>query len=205
MRNYIASLRLNGPAEDIERFTGRMEAVTERMDALTRQLRFFARPGEEAFARVDLAEVVRGAQEMMQADLAAAGVALKVEMPRRAVFVRGNRMRLEQVVVNLLQNARDAVAEVADKTVAVSGRSEGGTAVLSVRDNGSGIAAEVADQIFDPFTSTKPSGQGMGLGLSISRAIALDHGGSLEAAAAPGGGADFILRLPENPGAPGPA
>ncbi|WP_198671162.1 sensor histidine kinase [Oceanibium sediminis] len=196
MRNYIVSLRMNGAGEDIGKFTQRMEKVISRMEALTRQLKFFARPGEEGLASLDLREVIAEAGEMMSADARAMGLRLPAPGALPALSVRGNRLRLEQVVVNLLQNARDATRGMPRPEVTVTLEQVGARAELRVADNGAGIDDSIRDAMFEPFASTKASGDGMGLGLSISRAIVRDHNGSLTAAPRPGGGSVFTISLP---------
>lgn len=114
--------------------------------------------------------------------------------------VDGDAGQIHQVLVNLIDNALDAVRGVADPRVTITTRSVGDEAVVEVADNGPGIAAAAADKIFEPFFTTKTVGEGTGLGLWISYAIARDHGGSLTAAGRPGGGTVFSLRLPR-PGA----
>ncbi len=122
---------------------------------------------------------------------------LILELPRPA-WVLGDPIRLEQVLVNLLRNALDAVAERPRPQVRVSLAQEGEHWLLEVADNGGGIADEHLDQVFDPFFTTKPVGEGLGLGLAVSSAIVQAQGGSL-AARNGGEGAVFALRLPAAP------
>ena len=116
-------------------------------------------------------------------------------MPRglRQVVVRGDRIRLEQILINLLQNALDAIQGMKEARVRVEGAREGETVRLSVIDNGPGVDPEIADTLFSPFTSAKPGG--LGLGLAIARDIAREFGGDIVHAANPGGGAAFHLLL----------
>jgi two-component system, NtrC family, sensor histidine kinase HupT/HoxJ len=106
------------------------------------------------------------------------------------------------VMMNLLQNAFDAVGHPVPESgsgpcVWVALTCDAGTARVSVRDNGPGIATEHLSRVFDPFFTTKPVGKGTGLGLSISYGIVEQHGGRLSARNAEGGGAEFILELPK--------
>ncbi|HIJ62347.1 MAG TPA: PAS domain-containing sensor histidine kinase, partial [Rhodospirillaceae bacterium] len=110
--------------------------------------------------------------------------------------VDGNEGPLHQVMVNLLQNAVDALAQVAQPTISVSGRQVGEQVVVVVRDNGPGIDPDHLLKVFDPFFTTKPVGQGTGLGLWVSWSIIRDHGGVIETANAPDGGAAFTIILP---------
>ena len=104
-----------------------------------------------------------------------------------------DRVRLEQVLINLLRNALDATSTVADPAVDVF-LSAGETATVTVRDNGTGI--ENLDDLFEPFFTTKQPGDGVGLGLAISSGIVNDLGGRLTARNAEGGGAVFEIQLP---------
>lgn len=111
----------------------------------------------------------------------------------------GSEGQLQQVMMNLLQNAFDAVdtpANAATPQVRVSLQKEAGQLHVRVRDNGAGIAPEHALRLFDPFFTTKPVGKGTGLGLSISYGIVEQHGGHLSARNTDGGGAEFEMTLP---------
>jgi two-component system sensor histidine kinase HupT/HoxJ len=103
---------------------------------------------------------------------------------------------LQQVVMNLVQNACDAVASRPDASLKIGGRIDGGMAVLRFADNGPGIPEAHLSRLFEPFFTTKPVGQGTGLGLSISYGIVERHGGKLSASNLAGGGAEFVLALP---------
>ncbi|MDK9696809.1 MAG: ATP-binding protein [Siculibacillus sp.] len=112
--------------------------------------------------------------------------------------VEGQEGQIHQVLINLIDNALDAVRGRADPHVTVTTRSHDGEVTIEVTDNGEGIRDEVADKIFEPFFTTKVVGEGTGLGLWISYAIARDHGGTLTAANRPEGGAVFRLTLPRH-------
>lgn len=111
------------------------------------------------------------------------------------VFALANPQRLEQVLVNLLLNALDATAEQIDKRISIGIRQTGATIGIVVSDNGHGIPDEVFPHLFEPFYTTKPSGQGLGLGLSISRMIVEEFGGELSAQKLETGGAQFTITL----------
>src|SRR5262249_38275094 len=113
---------------------------------------------------------------------------------------RGNADRLVQVVVNLLVNARQALAGIAGARIAIETRAEAGEGLLEVRDNGPGIPEAVLDGVVDPFFTTRGPDEGTGLGLAIAFDIAREHGGALEVSSAPGQGACFVLRLPRRSG-----
>ncbi len=202
MQNYIASARMSD-RQDMEAFTTRMEKIARRMDNVTRQLRFFARPGTEAMDVFDLRSSVQGAVELVQPDLSRAGIALKTDLPPDPVRVRGQRLRLEQVLVNLLRNAIDAVLGQPDPSIGVSMAQAASTARLCIQDNGPGVSGDVRDRLFEPFATTKASGQGMGLGLAISAAIVKEHGGEIACRDGGASGAVFEVILPVADGGDG--
>jgi two-component system sensor histidine kinase HupT/HoxJ len=103
---------------------------------------------------------------------------------------------VQQVVINLVQNAADATADRAQPKLVIRGAVHHGQIQVTVQDNGTGIDESVLGQVFDPFFTTKPVGKGTGLGLSISYGIVERHGGRLTAANHPDGGALFTLTLP---------
>ncbi len=120
---------------------------------------------------------------------------VKLELPA-AITVTGSPGQLQQVVMNLVQNAADATEKSRERRLEIGGRVEGADVVIEFRDSGPGIAEDNLGQIFDPFFTTKPVGRGTGLGLAISYGIVERHGGRLSAANHPKGGALFTLRLP---------
>jgi two-component system C4-dicarboxylate transport sensor histidine kinase DctB len=110
--------------------------------------------------------------------------------------VRGNADRLVQVVLNLVVNARQALAGTPDARIEIETHASASEALLEVRDNGPGIPESVLDRVFDPFFTTRGPDEGTGLGLAIAFDIAREHGGALEVSSPPGHGACFVLRLP---------
>ena len=123
------------------------------------------------------------------------GFRVELELPER-LPVTGSPGQMQQVIINLVQNAADATEGAVASLLAIRAWQENGEIVAVFRDNGPGIAQESLDKIFDPFYTTKPVGKGTGLGLSISYGIVERHGGQLAAGNAIGGGAEFQLRLP---------
>lgn len=111
----------------------------------------------------------------------------------------GSPGQMQQVIINLIQNAADATEQLPEPVLEVSAHEESGDILVLFRDNGPGIAAEALDKMFDPFYTTKPVGKGTGLGLSISYGIIERHGGKLSASNLQQGGAEFMLRLPRAP------
>lgn len=196
MRTYLAGARLllrrNRREEALASFQ-RIDDLIERMGAITRTLKSFARKGGDTMVPIDLRDCVTEALVMMEPRLRSSRVLLIPALPREPVMVRGDHGRIEQVIVNLISNAIDATRSVAEPQVDVL-VSTGETATLTVRDNGHGIAD--LEKLFDPFYTTKAPGEGVGLGLAISSGIASDHGGRLTAQNGADGGAVFELSLP---------
>jgi two-component system sensor histidine kinase HupT/HoxJ len=131
--------------------------------------------------------------------------AVVLNLPERLEVV-GRRGPVHQIIVNLVQNAVDVMAECPDPKLFVSGARDGRWIVVRVRDNGPGLSATAMKRLFEPFFTTKPIGEGTGLGLYVSYGLAEELGGQLEAANHDEGGAVFTLRLPvrEAPHATGP-
>jgi two-component system, NtrC family, C4-dicarboxylate transport sensor histidine kinase DctB len=112
------------------------------------------------------------------------------------LWVSGYAVQLEQVLVNLIRNALDAVSEVKRPAIEISATASSETVRIVVTDNGPGIAPELIEQIFDPFVTSKPVGKGLGLGLSISYGIVQDFRGRIHAANRTQGGAELVIELP---------
>jgi len=138
--------------------------------------------------------VLDQALQLLETPLQAAGVRLHLQVSRPA-WVRGDAIRLEQVMINLLRNALDAMASVPAKDLHITLQVHGEHWQLGIADSGSGIASEHLSHLFDPFFTTKPIGEGLGLGLAVSLAIAHEHGGRLSAENLERG-ARFTLALP---------
>ncbi|RVT86833.1 sensor histidine kinase [Rhodobacteraceae bacterium CCMM004] len=196
MKTYLAGARLlvqrKRPEEALSSFQ-RIDDLIERMGAITRQLKGYARKGGDGFEPLDMRTCLSAALSMMEPQLKSHGVEIAKTMPARPVMIRGDRIRVEQVVVNLLRNAIDATKSQERPRIDLI-LSAGDTATLTVRDNGTGIAD--LESLFEPFYTTKAPGDGTGLGLAISSGIVADLGGRLTARNARGGGAVFEMQVP---------
>ena len=191
-------------AETLGDIIGQVDRITEIVD----HMRVFARVGSgPELLPVAASEVVGGALKLVSAQLRSHGIGVSVDVPSSLPRVLGHRNQLEQVVLNLIANARDAldsrrasagpvVAWRASLSLAAAVVEDGHTVALSVADNGGGIAAGVLARVFDPFFTTKQVGKGTGLGLSISRSIVDRHHGRIEVDNRPGDGVTFTLLLP---------
>ncbi|QOL80081.1 sensor histidine kinase [Pseudooceanicola spongiae] len=196
MKTYLAGamllLRRNRPDEALSSF-GRIDDLIGRMGAITRQLKSYASKGGDSFAPVNVGESLATSLSMMEPQLRLRKVRITRALPEKPVMVMADKVRLEQVMINLLRNALDATSSVEDAQIDIL-LSAGETATLTVRDNGYGIAD--LDALFEPFYTTKQPGDGVGLGLAISSGIVNDLGGRLTARNAVGGGAVFEVQLP---------
>lgn len=172
----------------------RISGLIDRMASISRHLRNFARKPNEKLGPVRLDEVVRDTLEIVETRLKAAGAEMDIDIGDELAVLAGS-VRLQQVLVNVISNAADAVEGLDDRKLSVRAWREGGRAALTVRDRGAGVAPAVAQRIFDPFYTTKGVGRGLGLGLSISYNIIKDFGGSLTVSNHSEGGAVFRIEL----------
>jgi signal transduction histidine kinase len=166
----------------------------DRIAAIVSGMQRLSRRAEAVRERFDLAEVVD--ESIRLAGFTQTRCRIERDLDTALPPVRGSRPELIQVLLNLLLNAKQAVAGRPDGTVRVRTRTGPDEALVDVEDNGPGIPDALAERIFDPFFTTKGPDQGTGLGLSIAYDLVRDHGGSLELARSPLGGARFTLRLP---------
>lgn len=206
LTRYLDALHAGGDPDELRR-THRIDALLEdlkplidgtlegavRISDIVRNLRrlSFTRSGDHR--AVDVERILRNAVVWATRSKSDAAPVEIVAEPGLAV--EGHEGQIHQVVVNLVENALDAVRRVPDPRVRIGLSAADRTVEIRVEDNGPGVAPEVADKIFEPFFTTKSVGEGTGLGLWISYAIAREHGGELSLQ--PGGpGACFVLRLP---------
>lgn len=168
-------------------------ALTERVGAITDELRSFARKGRFVAEPTAVREVIEGARMLLRSRFAGRMDAIVIDLPDNGLCVLGNRIRLEQVLINLLQNALEALGDREDAEIRV--RCEIGpsdTVSLVVADNGPGIRPDILEDLFTPFNTSKD--EGLGLGLAISKEIVVDYGGDIEVRTSPEGTV-FTVRL----------
>lgn len=159
----------------------------------------------------DPAQSARAAVELVERQYALEEITVEADLPENVCEIHGNAVQLEQVILNLLSNARDAVKLRRENepepagvlSVAMTFDGMAGLATITVTDNGGGIPADVIDRVFDPFFTTKEVGQGTGLGLSVSYSIVDAMGGNLTASNLQGAngpaGACFTIKIPAHP------
>ena len=184
-----------------------IKRAADRGAALTKRLLAFSRPHRAAVTVVDLVETVRNMEPMLRR-LVLDKIAIRVTSTRPVVHVRADETGINQIVLNLVVNARDAMPDggtttiemgvitLADSLAPTLGIMPGEYAGLSVSDTGHGIPADVLRHLFEPFFTTKPPDQGTGLGLSIVYGIVKSLGGAVEVQSEVGNGATFTIYLP---------
>ncbi|WP_279480010.1 ATP-binding protein [Aureimonas sp. SK2] len=192
-------------AENAERFLERGDVattqrnlrnvvgLTERIGRITDTLKGHARRGTNPLEPVNLAEAVDGAVMVLQGRIDAAGIPIARDPALARFDVLAERVRLEQVLVNLLQNALDAMEDRKGGRIEIVTAAEDGWILLSVRDTGPGIPPDRLATLFTPFSTSKP--RGLGLGLVIAKDILSEWGGTLDATSRPGEGATFTASL----------
>lgn len=188
-------LRIDAILADLPSLIEGLMEGAERSAAIVDGLKRFSATDRGGAERFDLADAVRRSAHWVE-KAAPAHVQLLLDAPDAPVMLCGAAGRIQQVLINLLQNAVDATAHHAAPRVSVRLTEADGWAKVTVSDNGPGLSPDVQQRLFEPFFTTKPVGEGTGLGLSISFGIVEQHGGQLLADNAPEGGARFTLRLP---------
>ncbi|WP_310452561.1 sensor histidine kinase [Sulfuritalea sp.] len=189
-----AELRIDRLLDDLPSLIdGTVEGAERTRDIVDALKRFSATDRDERRA-FDLVEVIERAVQWVS-KATANQFEVRLNLPA-ALEVIGSPGQVQQVVMNLVQNAADATENARERRLEISGGIDEGEAAIEFRDSGPGIPAENLDKLFDPFFTTKPVGRGTGLGLAISYGIVERHGGKLTAGNHPKGGALFCLRLP---------
>ena len=169
-----------------------------RAGQIMRRLRDFVRRGETERRIESIVPMVEEASTLTSITAGASGVRVHLSFDPNAARVFADRIQIQQVLVNLMLNAIDAMADSSRRELEVkTALLDDETTAFSVTDSGTGLVAEIADHLFEPFVSTKPNG--MGLGLSICRSIVEAHGGRLRTEPNEGGGTIFCFTLPASP------
>ncbi len=174
-----------------------ISAASARMGSIVAQLKGFARKSPEAVAVVEVNQAVQAAALLLDSEFLRHGVQLKLDLPQ-SFHVLGDTVRIEQVLINLLRNALDAVEQAPEKLVRVVLEADEQQVRIHILDSGSGLPQDVAKRLFEPFFTTKATGHGLGLGLAISSSIVQAMDGQLEARNNPECGAEFVVYIPRH-------
>jgi C4-dicarboxylate-specific signal transduction histidine kinase len=195
--NVIDQIRLG--QGDQELLVGELEKAMEQVRKATEiisHLRTFGRAAPVSVERVDVDAVIERSLSLMQEQLRLRGIDVELDLCSEPLVVLGNPIQLEQVFINLLTNARDALADSAPKKVSIASALDADRIRITFSDTGPGIPRELEQRIFDPFFTTKEVGTGTGLGLSITYSIVKEHGGEIALDPGRGRGAAFRIELP---------
>ncbi len=196
MKTYLAGasllLKRNRPDETAAALM-RIDDLIQRMGGITKQLKSFSRKNTERFEPLDFKDAFSTAMAIMEPQLNQTDVNIETSITTQSIIIMGDQQRLEQVLINLLRNALDAVMSVQHPEIKISLKKDK-TAIFSIIDNGSGISD--LETLFEPFQTTKDPGKGLGLGLTISSNIISELGGTLQAENLSSNGAEFRIILP---------
>ena len=198
--NYVQACRRllaggNAPRERLHDVMDKAVAQASRAGQIIQRMRQFIQKGETERQLESINKVVEEASALALVGARESGIVVRLELSPDLPPVLVDRIQIQQVVLNLVRNATEALAAVERRELTIrTSRPNGALVDVAVSDTGPGLSAEVVDQLFQPFVTTKP--KGMGLGLSISRSIIEAHGGRLQAIANPEGGVTFRLSLP---------
>ena len=187
-----------GAIGDIKNNLRLISDQVDRASKIINKVREFTRRSELHFTSLDVNKVLKEAVDFLSPQMRLGGVRVALELDPNLPAITGDRIRLEQVFLNLITNAKQAMEEVVDRRLTVRSYYDSGSpcpVVVEIEDTGKGFDPRDREKLFAPFYTTKKSGHGTGLGLSISLSIIKDHGGYIKAAGKPGRGATFSVGL----------
>jgi signal transduction histidine kinase len=197
------------PESSLRQFAQGIGEETERVATIVRNLLTFSRHDEESHSPACVADLVNDTLSLVHAVIRKDQISLDVDVPRDLPLINCRSQQIQQAIMNLLTNARDALNQrypehdpdkIMKLTVRPFEKLERRWIRITVEDHGAGIADEIRDRVFDPFFTTKGRAEGTGLGLSISRSIVQDHHGELYVESKPGQQTRFQLELPVDNG-----
>lgn len=200
MSNAQACLRLlDGPKPRLEEVRDALKDIVNdgnRATEIMRRVRTFLRRSEGQRADLDVNDVIRDVARLLEGKLAKNRIALNLDLHQHPLLVTGDRIQLEQVVLNLMMNAIEAISQCSEipRLIAVSSVQQSTTVVVSIHDSGPGFSRDDEKRLFQAFFTTKP--QGLGMGLPISRSIVEAHGGCITAEHNEDRGVTFRIALP---------
>ena len=196
MKTYLAGasllLKRNRPQETVAALM-RIDGLIHRMGEITKQLKSFARKNTESFVPLNFNDAILEAMSIMEPQLKQSGIKIDTNIPSEPVLIVGDQQRLEQVIINLIRNAIDALDDTELPSITIS-LYKNNSVRFSIRDNGKGI--NDLETLFEPFQTSKDPGKGLGLGLAISSNIISELGGSLSGENLTPTGAEFTIKLP---------
>lgn len=197
--NAIDLIELESLADAPERILHELHSAMQQVRKATEiitHLRTFGRAASVSYEPIVITQVIQSAVSLIQEQLRLRQIEVQLHLPPEGVVIIGNAIQLEQVFLNLLTNARDAISDMPHKAIIITCAVHTDYVEIRVRDTGPGIPPEIEQRIFDPFFTTKEVGAGTGLGLSITYSIIQEHQGNILLESHEGGGALFLIQLP---------
>ena len=197
-RFFMRKIARNEKIEDevMSTMAGEIDSYVDRAAKIINHMRQFGRQSDVTLERVQVNSVLERALEILGQQLKVRSIEIQWDLDPDLPLILADPDRLEQVFINLLINARDAIMDRAEKEIPLKTSADDHTITVEVADTGPGIPAAMLERIFEPFFTTKKVGQGTGLGLSISYGIIKDCKGSIHAVSREDEGARFIIKFP---------
>ncbi|GHO45493.1 sensor histidine kinase [Ktedonospora formicarum] len=186
------------PERILQELYNAMQQVRKATEIIS-HLRTFGRAASVSREPVNIVQVIQRSISLMREQLRLRLIEVEMQFPEEDVIVFGNAIQMEQVFINLLTNARDALVDAPTKEISIRCAKNVDTVEISVADTGPGISPELEQRVFDPFFTTKEVGAGTGLGLSITYGIIKEHNGAIRVQSRLGEGARFLIQLPLKP------
>ena len=184
--------------EEIDEYTNDILMESKRAHEIVENLLDFARARKSAvMVKLDIVRVVRESTRLVANQLKINKIVLQRELPETELFINGNQSKLEQIFVSIFTNAIQAMKSNGTLTVSLSADADNDSIVIRISDTGPGIPKEHIKNIFEPFYTTKPVGEGTGLGLSVCRSLVQEHHGEIEVESTLGEGTTFIIKIPQ--------
>jgi signal transduction histidine kinase len=185
--------------DEMKEYLKLIENHTRRSNEILQNLLKFVRQEKAHFEPLSSSMMIKDAMRLVGHQLQMKRVQLELAFGEGVPLIMGNANQLQQVLINLVMNAQQAMEASPKKMLAISTSAEEGRVVIALRDTGCGMSKEVQEKLFTPFFTTKPRGKGTGLGLSVSRRIVSDHGGEIGVESEEGKGTTFFIRIPSLP------
>jgi PAS domain S-box-containing protein len=186
--------------DDVREIMAKVYQNAQRASKIVTTLLEFGRKQEPQKTRVPVQDLFDRIEPLAGYDLKRAGIAYEFKSACEGCVLHADLNQMEQILLNLIINAKQAMQDSPVKKLEVSCRRTEDCIAIAVKDTGPGIPPDKIKKIFEPFFTTKPVGQGTGLGLAICYGIAEDHGGSIEVNSEPGKGTEFLVLIPKEPG-----
>ena len=196
LKNCLIRIKKNPQKSQINRYFSLMMNAIQRIEKVVIGLLNFSRRDDYHFKPFNLPEIINSALSLVEYKLEKSGVVVEINFDENLKNCIGDGQHIEQVVINLVLNAADAMPQ--GGKLSISSFCDNSLACIAIEDNGVGISCENIDKIFDPFFTTKEPGKGTGLGLSVSYNIIKEHGGDISVESEVNRGTKFIFTLPLN-------